>query len=62
MNSSFFNERNSQRNTGQYKIILQGVRIYAVMYTARQSGVVRSYQNYLADEKNKKMNQTLIAP
>lgn len=47
----FFNERNSQRNTGQYKIILQGAWIYAVMYTAKQSGVVRSYQNYQADEQ-----------
>jgi hypothetical protein len=47
----FFNEGNSQRNTEPYKIILQGVRIYAVMYTAKQSGVITSYQNYLADEQ-----------
>jgi hypothetical protein len=57
----FFNERNSQRNTGQYEIILQGTRIYAVIYTAKQSGVIRSYQNYLADEQKQKVNQTLIA-
>lgn len=47
----FFNERHPQRNTGQYEIILQGARIYAVIYTAKQSGVVRSYQNYQADEQ-----------
>lgn len=57
----FFNERNSQRNTGQYEIVLQGARIYAVIYTAKQPGVITSYQNYLADEQKQKVNQTLIA-
>lgn len=57
----FFNERHSQRNTGQYEIILQGARIYAVIYTAKHSGVITAYQNYLADEQKQKVNQTLIA-
>ena len=47
----FFNERNFQRNTGQYEIILQGARIYAVIYSAKQSGAITTYQNYLADEQ-----------
>lgn len=57
----FFNERNFQRNTGQYEIILQGARIYAVIYSAKQSGAITTYQNYLADEQKQKVNQTLIA-
>ncbi|AUX87280.1 hypothetical protein C3F34_15335 [Acinetobacter sp. ACNIH2] len=57
----FFNERNFQRNTGQYEIILQGARIYAVIYSAKQSGAITTYQNYLADKQKQKVNQKLIA-
>lgn len=56
----FFNERNGKQLTGQYEVILQGARIYGVTYTAKASGRITSYQDYLSDVEKQKSNQILI--
>ena len=56
----FFNELNGKQLTGQYEVILQGARIYGVTYTAKASGRITSYQDYLSDVEKQKSNQILI--
>ena len=57
----FFNELNGKEKTGQYEVVLQGARIYAATYTAKQSGRITSYQDYLSDAEKQKLNQNLIS-
>lgn len=56
----FFNELNGKQLTGRYEVILQGARIYGVTYTAKASGQITSYQDYLSDVEKQKLNQILI--
>lgn len=56
----FFNEFNGKQKTGQYEVILQGARIYGVTYTAKASGRITSYQDYLSDAEKQKLNQILM--
>ena len=56
----FYNEKNGKQNTGQYEVIQQGARIYAVIYTTQQSGKATNFQNYLTDEQRYEVNQLLI--
>lgn len=56
----FFDERNGKQKTGQYEVILQGARIYSVTYTAKASGRITAYQDYLSDAEKQKLNQILM--
>lgn len=57
----FFNELNGKEKTGQYEVVLQGARIYSVTYTAKQSGRITAYQDYLSDAEREKLNQYLTS-